>query len=212
MLVLTYRSDALHRRHPLRPLVTEWERVRRVERLHLGRFSREEVAAQLHAIRSGPVTIQLADAVYQRSQGNPFLVEEIAGMVESGGNPYELPPSLRDVLLARTERVSETAQRVLRTASVAGARVDDRLLAAVAGMEEDELYGGLREAVDHHLLTVDESGGGYAFRHALTRDAVYHDILPGERTRLHAGYGEALSADPSLADDDLGAGDPLRPE
>jgi len=206
LLVVTYRSDALHRRHPLRPLVTEWERVRRVERLHLGRFSREEVAAQLRAIRSGPVTTQLADVVYQRSQGNPFLVEEIVGMVESGGNPYELPPSLRDVLLARTERVSETAQRVLRVASVAGVRVDDRLLAAVAGMSEDQLYSGLREAVDHHLLTVDERCGGYAFRHALTRDAVYHDILPGERARLHAGYGDALSADPSLAGDDLGAG------
>jgi ATP/maltotriose-dependent transcriptional regulator MalT len=206
LLVLTYRSDALHRRHPLRPLVTEWERVRSVERLHLGRFGREEVAAQLRAIRRGPVATQLADAVYQRSQGNPFLVEEIAGMVDSGGNPYELPPSLRDVLLARTERVSDTAQRVLRLASVAGVRVDDRLLAAVAGRREDELYAGLREAVDHHLLTVDESGAGYAFRHALTRDAVYHDILPGERARLHAGYGAALSADPSLAGDDLGAG------
>jgi DNA-binding CsgD family transcriptional regulator len=206
LLVLTYRSDALHRRHPLRPLVTEWERVRSVDRLGVERFNREEVAAQLRAIHSAPVTTQLADAVYQRSQGNPFLVEEIAGMVESGGNPYELPPSLRDVLLARTERVSETAQRVLRVASVAGARVDDRLLAAVARMAEDELHAGLREAVDHHLLTVDESGGGYAFRHALTRDAVYHDILPGERIRLHAGYGEALSADPLLAGDDLGAG------
>jgi ATP/maltotriose-dependent transcriptional regulator MalT len=206
LLVLTYRSDALHRGHPLRPLVTEWERVRSVERLDVGRFTPDEVAAQLRAIRRVPVTTQLADAVYQRSQGNAFLVEEIAGVVETGGDPYGLPPSLRDVLLARTERVSETAQRVLRTASVAGTRVEDRLLAAVAGTGEDELYAGLREAVDHHLLTVNESGSGYAFRHALTRDAVYRDLLPGERVRLHAGYGQALTADPSLAGDDLGSG------
>ncbi|GIH21471.1 hypothetical protein Raf01_96430 [Rugosimonospora africana] len=61
-----------------------------------------------------------------------------------------------------------------------------------------ELYPALREAVEHHLLVVDESGHGYAFRHALTRDALYDDMLPGERVRLHAAYGAALSTDPGL--------------
>jgi tetratricopeptide (TPR) repeat protein len=76
------------------------------------------------------------------------------------------------------------------------------LLAVVAGMPEGQLYAGLREAVEHHLLVVDDSGRGYAFRHALTRDAVYDDMLPGERVRLHAAYGEALSADPAVGGED----------
>jgi DNA-binding CsgD family transcriptional regulator len=71
-------------------------------------------------------------------------------------------------------------------------------------MPEAELYAALREAVEHHLLVVDGSGRGYAFRHALTRDAVYEDMLPGELVSLHAAYGEALSADPTLLGDDGG--------
>ena len=72
------------------------------------------------------------------------------------------------------------------------------LLAEVAGLGDAELYAALREAVDNHLLVVDPSGHGYAFRHALTRDAVYEDMLPGERVRLHAAYGAALERDPAL--------------
>jgi len=69
----------------------------------------------------------------------------------------------------------------------------------VAGVGEAEFYAGLREAVESHLLVVDHTGRSYAFRHALTRDAVYEDMLPGERVRLHAAYGAALERDPALA-------------
>jgi DNA-binding CsgD family transcriptional regulator/tetratricopeptide (TPR) repeat protein len=202
LLLLTYRSDELHRRHPLRPLVAGWERLRTVERFELHRFSRAEVAAQLRAIRDTPPTTQFIDVVFERSQGNAFLVEEILAAVDRGADPGDLPPSLRDVLLTRTETLSEAAQQVLRTAAAAGHWVEDRLLAVVAGMPAVELYPALREAVEHHLLVVDESSHGYAFRHALTRDAMYDDMLPGERVRLHAAYGEALSANPQLLSDD----------
>ncbi len=122
-------------------------------------------------------------------------------MLRDGGDPGDLPPSLRDVLLSRVDAVSPAAQRLLRTASVAGRVVPDRLLAEVAGMGEGELFAALREAVENHLLLVDHTGHGYAFRHALTRDAVYDDMLPGERGRLHAAYGEALERDRTLAGD-----------
>ena len=55
--------------------------------------------------------------------------------------------------------------------------------------------------MESHLLVVDDTGLGYAFRHALARDAVYEDMLPGERVRLHAAYGAALAREPGLADD-----------
>jgi DNA-binding CsgD family transcriptional regulator/tetratricopeptide (TPR) repeat protein len=202
LLLLTYRSDELHRRHPLRPVVTAWERVRSVERIDVDRFGRDEVAAQLHAIRHAAPSAQFTDVVFERSQGNAFLVEEILAAVENGADPGDIPPSLRDVLLARTETVSDAAQRILRTAAAASPRVADRLLEVVAAMPESQLYPALREAVEHHLLVVDHSGRGFAFRHALTRDALYDDMLPGERARLHTAYGEALSADPTLLDDD----------
>jgi ATP/maltotriose-dependent transcriptional regulator MalT len=202
LLVATYRSDELHRRHPLRPLLTGWERVRTVDRVGLLRFHRDEVATQLAAILAAEPGSGLVDLVFDRSGGNAYLVEELAGVVRRGGDPADLPPSLVDVLLSGVDSLSLAAQRLLRTAAVAGKRVPDRLLAEVAGLSEAELFAALREAVESHLLVVDPTGHGYQFRHALTRDAVYEDMLPGERVRLHAAYGETLAADPGLAGDD----------
>ncbi len=201
LLATTYRSDELHRRHPLRPLLTAWERMRTVDRVELDRFDRGEVAAQLAAILGdGPVPA-VADAVFDRSGGNAYLVEELAGLVRNDRDLDDLSPSLLDVLLSRVDALSVDAQKLLRTACVAGRAVSDRLLATVAGFAEAELYATLRETVDNHLLVVDPSGYGYTFRHALTRDAVYEDMLPGERVRLHAAYGDALAADPRMASD-----------
>jgi DNA-binding CsgD family transcriptional regulator/tetratricopeptide (TPR) repeat protein len=201
MIAVTYRSDELHRRHPLRPLLTSWERDRTINRVDLSRFSRDEVAAQLGAIlgqRPAPV---VTDTVFDRSGGNAYLVEELAGAVSAGGDPADLPPSLADVLLSRVDALTANAQKLLRTASVAGRAVPEGLLAEVAGLDEAELLRALRETVDSHLLVVDPSGHGYAFRHALTRDAVYEDMLPGERVRLHAAYAAALDRDPALGGD-----------
>jgi DNA-binding CsgD family transcriptional regulator len=202
MLVITYRSDELHRRHPLRPLLTGWERARSVDRMELRRFDRGEVTAQLAAILGTDPAPGVCDVVFDRSGGNAYLVEELAGVVRGEGDPADLPPSLRDVLLSRVDALSADARRLLRTASVAGRTVPERLLAEVSGLAEPELFAALREAVESHLLQVDSRGNGYAFRHALTRDAVYEDMLPGERVRLHAAYGTALSRDRGLAGDE----------
>ena len=201
LLVATYRSDELHRRHPLRPLLAGWERLRSVDRLELPRFDRGEVSAQLAAILGDDPAPGVTSLIFDRSGGNAYLVEELAGTVSDDGDS-DLPPSLRDVLLSRVDALSEDAQRLLRVVSVAGRTVPDELLAAVAGTGQAELYAALREAVENHLLLIGPGGRGYAFRHALTRDAVYEDVLPGERVRLHAAYAEALTRDPRLADDE----------
>jgi len=199
LVVVSFRSDELHRSHPLRPLVTGWERVRAVQRIELQRLDRAEVARQLEAILGEPPTARLVDQVHERSEGNAFLVEEILGAVQSGADPEQLPLSLRDVLLARVERLDPSTHQLLRIAAAGGRAVSDRLLAAVAGLEDADLDAALRDAVEHHVLVVDETERGYVFRHALTRDAIYGDTLPRERARIHTAYGEALSADPALA-------------
>ena len=201
LLAITYRSDELHRRHPLRPLLTSWERMRTVHRTEVPRFDRGEVGAQLTAILGDDPAPDVADLVFDRSGGNAYLVEELVGAVRADGDLTDLPPSLRDVLLSRADALSPDAQRLLRTASVASRTVPDQLLAEVADIGEAELFAALREAVENHLLQVDPSGHGYAFRHALTRDAVYEDMLPGERVRLHGAYGTVLAREPRLAGD-----------
>jgi DNA-binding CsgD family transcriptional regulator/tetratricopeptide (TPR) repeat protein len=192
LLVMTYRSDELHRRHPLRPFLAELDRGRRVERLELERFGRDEVAAQLAGIRGAPAPAELIERIHARSDGNAFFVEELAATAAAGADG-ELPPSLRDTLLARIELLAEPTQQVLAVAAAAGARVDHDLLAEVAGLGEAELLAGLREAVSAHVLAVDAGDGAYGFRHALVKEAVYAELLPGERTRLHARFAAALA-------------------
>jgi DNA-binding CsgD family transcriptional regulator/tetratricopeptide (TPR) repeat protein len=203
LLVMTYRSDELHRRHPLRPFLAELDRGRRAERLELARFGPDEVAAQLAGIQGAPAPPELTERIHARSGGNAFFVEELAATAAAGADG-ELPPSLRDTLLARIELLAEPAQQVLGVASAAGSRVGHDLLAEVAGLGDAELLAGLREAVSAHVLLVDAGDGAYGFRHALVKEAVYAELLPGERTRLHARFAAALAGrdgggDPGLA-------------
>jgi class 3 adenylate cyclase/DNA-binding CsgD family transcriptional regulator/tetratricopeptide (TPR) repeat protein len=188
-LVLTYRSDELHRRHPLRPFLAELDRSGRAERLELGRLGRRDLAELLTGILGEPVPPALVGEVLARSEGNPFFAKELLAAHLEG---TRLPLVLRDLLLARVETLSEPAQRVLEVAAVAGTRVDHELLAAVVGQEPEELVGLLREAVGRHVLAVEEASGAYVFRHALVQEAIYDDLLPVQRGPLHAAYARAL--------------------
>jgi DNA-binding CsgD family transcriptional regulator/tetratricopeptide (TPR) repeat protein len=199
-LVMTYRSDEVGRRHPLRTLLAAWERSRAILHLDLTRLNKDGVRAQLTGILGSAPDDRTLELVYDRSEGNAFLVEEMLSVVRSG-DPRGLPPSLRDVLLARVDQLGPGAIRMLRLAAVAGRSVPERLLVAVSGLDEEAATAALREAVDVQLLVVDAAGYGYAFRHALARDAVYDDLLPGERVRLHTAYAEALSREPQLLRD-----------
>ena len=197
-LIATYRSDELYRGHPLRSLLVELERNRRVQRIDLEPFTRDEVSEQLAGILGDNVDTELVDSVFERSQGNAFLAEEL--VVAGARSADDLPPTLRDILLMRSERLPASAQELLRVVAVGGRLVSDRLLAVVSALEESERLEALHDAVSHHVL--DSRGfAGYAFRHELVREAVYHELLPEERSRLHMAYGEVLSADPELASD-----------
>jgi DNA-binding CsgD family transcriptional regulator/tetratricopeptide (TPR) repeat protein len=196
LVVCTYRSDELHRRHPLRPFLAEEERRESVERLELAPFSVTELALQVAGILGTTAESDLVARLHERSEGNAFFAEELIAASEQGDAP--LPSSLRDVLTLRLEALPEDAHTVLCSAAAAGRRSSHRLLAAVAGLPEEALLEALRAAVAHHVLVLDDDG--YAFRHALLQEATYADLLPGERTALHLRLAEALSADPSLAD------------
>jgi predicted ATPase len=140
-LAVSYRSDELHRRHPLRPLLAELVRLPSVERRELAPFGRGELAEHLEAISGGPLPADQVEGIYARSEGNPFYAEQLlaAGADNAEG---ELPATLAEVLLARVQGLSEPARHVLGVAAVAGRRVPHRLLAEVAGQPEADLEQG----------------------------------------------------------------------
>lgn len=199
VVVGTYRADDIHRRHPLRPLLAEIDRLRTVRRIELARFTRSEVRRQLTGILADTPDPALVDEIFERSDGNAFFVEELACILEGGdGDGDGLPDSLRDLLLVRVEALTDDAQKVARIVAEGGSAVEYELLAAVADLAEDDLIEALRTAVGANLLLTTPEGDGYRFRHSLVREAVSDDLLPGERSRLNRRYAEALEADPGL--------------
>ena len=200
-VVATYRTDDLHRRHPLRPVVAELLRLPSVAAIELGPLGYSDMAEHLSALAGSPLDAAALHRMVSRAEGNPYYAEELlaaAGSAADGHAAGEaLPTGLAALLLARVEQLSPAAQQVLRAAAVAGRRTEDDIVRAASGLAVPEYEEAVRESVTHQLLVPD--GGGYAFRHALIREAVYGDLLPGERTRLHARLAELLADEERLA-------------
>ncbi|MGD8166898.1 helix-turn-helix transcriptional regulator [Herbiconiux sp. P16] len=188
LFVVTFRSDELGRGHPLRAWLPELDRNRRVSRLELPRLNRRQVRQMSTALLGTPLDAYDLGIVFQRTDGVPFFIEEILGCdfetVES------FPDTLRDILLARYETLSEPTQRILRLIAAGGVRVEHELLADVSDAAPDVIDDAAREAVAARVLVVDDTA--YSFRHALVREAIHDELLPGERMRFHTCYAQAL--------------------
>ena len=194
-IVASYRSDDLHRRHPLRSTLAHWSRLGDLHRVDLEPLSDTAVRDLVHGVQPRPLSETEVRAVVDRAEGNAFFAEELVAASALGGNG--VAEDLSRLLLVRFDQLDAPGQHVVRLASAAGRHVSHVLLAAVAGLDDAELDQGLRDAVEHHVLVSTESGG-YAFRHALLAETVYDDLLPGERVRAHERYAAALGSDPSL--------------
>jgi len=194
-VVASYRADDLHRRHPLRPLLAELVRLPGVERLTVDPLPDADVGVLVRALAdaSGGVPAGTVEDVVARAEGNAFYAEELLAAGLAG---EALPLALADVLLARVEQLTPAAQQVLRVAAVAGRQVRHELVSAVSSQSPQETEQALAEAVHSHLLVVSDDGR-YRFRHALLREAVLADLLPGERVRLHAEVAAHLTAHPA---------------
>ena len=188
LVVGTYRPDELHRRHPLRSLLAELERDPRTRRVALEPLTHDELADQLEDILGEAPTAELLQRLWKRSGGNPLFSEELlaAGVDGLGA----APDTLRDALMLRVERLSDPAQEILRIVAV-GQRLEHPVLAEVSGLDERALRDTLREAVESHILLAGDDGW-HRFRHALLREVVDDDLLPGERATLHLRLAEAL--------------------
>ncbi len=196
LVLLSYRSDEVGRGHPLRSYLAELERTRRLTRWELSRLGRDQVEALIARLLGCEPDAATVDRVYEMSEGVPFFVEELIG-IDGLATGEDLPETLRELLLARFEKLSEPTQQLLRLVSAGGVCVDHELLSAVFDGTADELDAAAREAVVANVLAADTTE--YTFRHALVREAIHADLLPGERSRYHRRFAEALEAGPQCS-------------
>lgn len=190
MVLCSYRTDEVSAGHPLRSFLAGLARAG-AQRIELEGLSEADVAEQLAAILGADPPAGMARRIFELSQGNPFFAEELAA-----AGDVVLPPTLRDLLLVRVEELSATAQRLLAFLAVAGRPVTHATLAELSGLDEAAMDGAVREGIGHHVIVPDERGG-YTFRHALVREAVYESLLPSEKTRLHAAFAALSRSDES---------------
>jgi DNA-binding CsgD family transcriptional regulator/tetratricopeptide (TPR) repeat protein len=197
LLVVTYRNDEPGQQR-LGPYLAELDRASRVERIDLARLDQAQTEAQLVGILGAVPAADLVDGVFARSEGNPFFTEELLAVVRSGSG--NLPATLHDLLHGRVAALPDHASEVLAVVAVTGREISHRLLAAVVDLDDRALAEGLRAAVTSQLLVTTSGGDGYEVRHALLREVVEADLLPGERARLHAGLAQTLTEQPELAE------------
>lgn len=193
-VIVSYRSDDLFRRHPLRPAVAEWGRLHGVQRIMLGPLPEAQVRALVRALQPEPLRESAVQTIVSRAEGNAFFTEELVAAAHRPGQA--LPDDLADLLLVRLDRLSDEARTVVRAAAVAGRRVSQRLLERIVDLPDLALDEALRVLVEANLLVRDTAGAddGLAFRHALLAEAVRDDLLPGERVRWHAACAAALQS------------------
>jgi len=180
-LIASYRSDELHRRHPLRPVIAELSRGFVRERIELRPLDREAVVAQIEALRGG-ADDALVEAIVNRADGNPFFVEELVALSPDGS---PLPETLRDVLLARIGEVDEVELRILAAGAVLSCSWEIDVLQEMVSLDPETVLASVATAVDGAILSADPDGRSYRFRHALLEEAVHDDLLPGQRVHLH---------------------------
>ena len=185
-------------------MVAELQRLPSVTSVPVGPLDPAAMAEHLLRLAHGTQDAAAIDRVIERAEGNAYFAEEL--LATSSVEGASCRPGLAELLLARTVDLSAQAQQVLRAAAVAGRRVDDELVTLAAGLSTAEYESAVRESVARQLLVPDGSSG-LAFRHALLREAIYTDLLPGERTRLHARLAELLADERRLA----GSGRARRP-
>lgn len=206
VLVLgSYRSDEMYRKHPLMPTLQGWKRVGLAQTLELTALDAHGVGQMVEAIFDDPIQADTRDFLHQRCAGNPFVVEELlkealdrgdiyrteAGWERKELSEFGLPETVRDTILLRLERLPQAQLELLRGAAVLGQIFEDRTLLALFGQEQTAVRAALEAMVQQQLLE-PVTGRRYRFRHALTQEAVYEDLIATEKERLHLRAAEAL--------------------
>ncbi|HEV7735452.1 MAG TPA: adenylate/guanylate cyclase domain-containing protein [Candidatus Binatia bacterium] len=166
----------------------------------LGSKQSDELIQNLLRIPDMPY--RLRAEIARKSEGNPFYVEEVVrtlieeGVVEhtdgtfrltSRADSVEIPGSIQEIIMTRVDRLPPSARQVAQVAAVIGRRFPYRIIAAVAGRDENALEWDLRMLRRRQLLEecATSAEREFVFTHALTQEAIYESIYTRTRRELH---------------------------
>jgi DNA-binding SARP family transcriptional activator len=167
-----------------------------------------ELAAGCLGVTADQLPEPVVDRLLSSADGVPLHVEELlAGFADDGTLSWAagrwevsgpvgsaVPPSLGETLAARVDRLGPAARGVLRAGALFGRQFPAAAAGAAAGLSEPELLAGLTEAVTHQLVSIQDDPQWYAFRHALTAEALRATMLPTERAGLARRAAQFLAA------------------
>jgi len=199
LIVLTYRAAELGGGHPLSAALEQLERDRRLTRVPLRGLSEADVARLLPA--QANVTPEAVRGLHERTAGNPFFLRELVRLLhergELGGDgatlPALIPDRVREVVGHRLEPLGPTTREVLAIAGVVGRPFTIANVARLGGLGRDVVAQALEPALAGRLVEARaDAPGRFAFSHAIVRDAVYDDLPPVVRARLHASAAAVL--------------------
>jgi DNA-binding CsgD family transcriptional regulator len=207
MLLLTYRSEEVSDR--LRHLLATLDRMPDiVDEFAIERLDRDQVQAMIAAIfeQRRPVRSEFVDALYHLTDGNPFFVEETLKALVASGDIFldggtwtrkamgelRIPRTVHDAVQSRAQHLDPSAHQLLRLAAVMGRRFNLDILQEVSQRDEVQILGAIKALIAAQLVS-EESADVFAFRHALTRQAIYTSMLARERRPLHRSIAEALA-------------------
>ncbi|MEM8533284.1 MAG: AAA family ATPase [Chloroflexota bacterium] len=202
LLLGTYRTDELHRRHPLTHLIAQLTRDRFYREVQLAALSPAETTRLIETTLNQRTPQAFISAIYARAEGNPFFIEEMVRalieqrkldhMIETLGQyptnePIELPLSIKDSVVQRIIDLDPVTSEMLQYAAVIGRQFDFDLLLQLLNIEEDQLVQALTQLIERQLIVEDHGShhDRYRFRHELTREAIYSDLLGRERRIKH---------------------------
>jgi DNA-binding CsgD family transcriptional regulator len=204
-LVVTYRPEEMPAESLLLRLSSRLVGGRHL-RIPVPPLDRDDTAELVSSmLDGGPVSAAFAGFLHQRTDGVPLALEESVRLLYARGDlvcrdgewvrrklaKLQVPPTVRDAVRERVQRLSEPAQQVLQAAAVLAGPASETVVAAVAAITEESARVGLAEATAGGLLRED-ARGWVEFRHVLVGQAVYEAIPAVTRRWLHGSAGQIL--------------------